>query len=303
MAGISATLVKELREKTGAGMMDCKKALQESQGDLDKAVEYLRQKGLASAGKKSGRVTAEGLIDSYIHFGGQIGVLVEVNCETDFVARNEAFKELVQDLAKQIAACPNVNYVQVSDIPAAVVEQEKAVAMGSDALQGKPEAVKQKIVEGKINKTLKEMCLLDQSFIKDQSLTVEDLIKQAISKLGENIKVRRFSRFVLGEGIDKVESNLAEEVAAQVAAKKAAPEPEQELSTEPATPSEPEQKLSSVPGASEPEQEVIVLEPEQEPDDSKPGPRATTAQGFDTNSAKKGPKKFPKKSSKKSSKK
>jgi elongation factor Ts len=219
MAEISAKTVKELREKTGAGMMDCKKALQETQGDMTKAVEYLRQKGLASAGKKAGRVAAEGLIDSYIHTGGRIGVLVEVNCETDFVARNEAFKSLVQDIAKQVAACPNVDYIQVSDIPAEVVEREKSIAMGSDALKGKPEAIKEKIVQGKIDKTLQEMCLMNQPFIRDQSITVEELVKQAIAQLGENIQVRRYSRFVLGEGIDKVESNLAEEVAAQVAGK------------------------------------------------------------------------------------
>ena len=219
MAEISAKTVKELREKTGAGMMDCKKALQETQGDMTKAVEYLRQKGLASAGKKAGRVAAEGLIDSYIHTGGRIGVLVEVNCETDFVARNEAFKSLVQDIAKQVAACPNVDYIQVSDIPAEVVEREKSIAMGSDALKGKPDAIKEKIVQGKIDKTLQEMCLMNQPFIRDQSITVEELVKQAIAQLGENIQVRRYSRFVLGEGIDTVESNLAEEVAAQVAGK------------------------------------------------------------------------------------
>jgi len=219
MAEISAQSVKELREKTGAGMMDCKKALTETQGDIEKAIEYLRQKGLASAGKKAGRVAAEGLIDSYIHTGNRIGVLVEVNCETDFVARNEAFKTLVQDIAKQIAAYSNVEYVKVSDIPPEIVEREKQVAMGSDALKGKPENVKEKIVQGKIEKTLKEMCLMDQPFIRDQSITVEELVKQAIAQLGENIQIRRFSRFVLGEGIEKKESNLAEEVAAQMAGK------------------------------------------------------------------------------------
>jgi len=219
MAEISAQSVKELREKTGAGMMDCKKALTETQGDIEKAIEYLRQKGLASAGKKAGRVAAEGLIDSYIHTGNRIGVLVEVNCETDFVARNEAFKTLVQDIAKQIAAYSNVEYVKVSDIPPEIVEREKQVAMGSDALKGKPENVKEKIVQGKIEKTLKEMCLMDQPFIRDQSITVEELVKQAIAQLGENIQIRRFSRFVLGGGREKKESNLAEEVAAQMAGK------------------------------------------------------------------------------------
>lgn len=222
MAAISAQVVKELREKTGAGMMDCKKALTEVDGDLEKAIDYLRKKGLASAGKKSGRVTAEGLVGSYIHFGGQIGVLVEVNCETDFVARNEEFKGLVQDLAKQVAACPNIVYVSVDEIPQDFVERERAIAIESDTLKGKPDNVKEKIVQGKIEKTLRELCLLDQPYIKDQSITVEELIKQVISKLGENIQVRRFSRFVLGEGIDKPVSNLAEEVAAQ-AGKAAAP--------------------------------------------------------------------------------
>lgn len=231
MAEISAKLVKELRDKTGAGMMDCKKALSESDGDMEKAIEWLRQKGLASAGKKSGRVTAEGLVDSYIHTGGRIGVLVEVNCETDFVARNEAFKELVQNIAKQIAACPNVEYVSTEDIPPAVIENERRVAMGSDALAGKPEQVKAKIVEGKLDKTLREMCLLDQAYIRDQNISVADLVTQSIAQLGENIKIRRFQRFILGEGIEKIESNLAAEVAAQTQAKvepTPAPTPEPE---------------------------------------------------------------------------
>ncbi|MEM9136385.1 MAG: translation elongation factor Ts [Cyanobacteria bacterium P01_F01_bin.42] len=220
MAGISAKDVKELRDKTGAGMMDCKKALQENDGDVAKAVDFLRKKGLASAGKKSGRATAEGLVESYIHFGGQIGVIVEVNCETDFVARNEAFKELVQDIAKQIAACPNVSYVSIDEIPSEIGEKEKAIALESDTLKGKPDNIKEKIVQGKVDKVLKEMCLLYQPFIKDQSITVEELIKQSISKLGENINIRRFQRYVLGEGIEKKEANLAEEVAAQTAAAK-----------------------------------------------------------------------------------
>ena len=223
MAEISAQVVKELREKTGAGMMDCKKALTEVGGNLEQAIDHLRKKGLASAGKKSGRVTAEGLIGSYIHFGGQIGVLVEVNCETDFVARNEEFKGLVQDLAKQIAACPNIVHVSVDEVPEDFVARERAIAVESDTLKGKPANVIDKIVQGKVDKTLRELCLLDQPYIKDQSITVEELIKQVISKLGENIQVRRFSRFVLGEGIDKPVSNLAEEVAAQTG-KSAAPE-------------------------------------------------------------------------------
>ncbi|MDG2992041.1 translation elongation factor Ts [Candidatus Synechococcus calcipolaris G9] len=215
MAEISAKLVKELRDKTGAGMMDCKKALTESEGDVEQAVGWLRQKGLASAGKKAGRQTAEGLVDSYIHTGGRIGVLVEVNCETDFVARNEKFKALVQDIAKQIAACQNVEYVSVEDIPADLIEKERQIALGSDALQGKPQEVKEKIVEGKLKKTLQEMSLLNQPFIRDQAKTVEELVKEHIAELGENIRIRRFNRFILGEGIEKQESNLAAEVAAQ----------------------------------------------------------------------------------------
>ncbi len=213
MAEISAQDVRELREKTGAGMMNCKRALQETNGEMAKAIEYLRQKGLASAAKKAGRLAAEGLVDSYIHTGGRIGVLVEVNCETDFVARNDAFKALVQDIAKQIAASSNVEYVQLSDISPEVVEREKAIALGSDALKGKPEAIKEKIVQGKVEKTLRDLCLMDQPFIRDQSITVEELVKQAVAQLGENIRIRRFSRFVLGEGIEKAQSDFAQEVA------------------------------------------------------------------------------------------
>jgi elongation factor Ts len=228
MADISAKLVKELREKTGAGMMDCKKALQETEGDLEKAAEWLRKKGIASAEKKAGKVAAEGLVDSYIHTGGRIGVLVEVNCQTDFVARNDAFKSLVSDIAKQIAACPNVEYVRVEDIPAAIVEKEKAIEAGKDDLSGKPENIKEKIVQGRIDKRLRELCLLDQPYIRDQSITVEELVKQNVAQLGENIQVRRFARFVLGEGIEKEEADFAAEVAAQIgtSAPVAAPEPE-----------------------------------------------------------------------------
>lgn len=161
MAEISAKDVKDLRERTGAGMMDCKKALQENSGEIEKAVEWLRQKGLASAGKKAGRVAAEGLVDSYIHTGGRIGVLVEVNCETDFVARNQAFVELVRNIAMQIAACPNVEYVKVSDIPAEIASKEKAIEMGKDDLAGKPDNIKEKIVSGRIDKRLKELSCFD----------------------------------------------------------------------------------------------------------------------------------------------
>ena len=216
MAEISAKLVKELRDKTGAGMMDCKKALKESEGDVTKATEWLRQKGITSADKKSGRVAAEGIVGSYIHTGGRVGVLVEVNCETDFVARREEFQTLVRNIAMQVAACPNVEYVKVEDIPPDVAQKEKEIEMGRDDLGGKPENIKEKIVQGRIEKRLKELCLMDQPYIRDQSISVEELVKQSISQLGENIQVRRFTRYVLGEGIEKEESNFAEEVAAQM---------------------------------------------------------------------------------------
>ncbi|MBD2232935.1 translation elongation factor Ts [Phormidium tenue] len=232
MAEISAKLVKDLRDKTGAGMMDCKKALKENDGNIEKSIEWLRQKGIASASKKEGRVAAEGIIGSYIHTGDRVGVLVEVNCETDFVARRDEFKSLVRDVAMQIVACPNVEYVRVSDIPAEVSEKEKSIEMGRDDIANKPEAMREKIVEGRIQKRLKELALMDQPFIKDQNISVEELIKQAVSKLGENIQVRRFSRFVLGEGIEKEESNFAEEVAAQAGLTKKEPVAEAEPAAE-----------------------------------------------------------------------
>jgi elongation factor Ts len=216
MAEISAKLVKELRDKTGAGMMDCKKALKETEGDIPKAAEWLRQKGITSAEKKAGRVAAEGLVGSYIHTGGRVGVLVEVNCETDFVARREEFQDLVRNIAMQVAACPNVEYVKVEDIPAELSQREKDIEMGRDDLAGKPDNIKEKIVVGRIEKRLKELSLMDQPYIRDQSISVEELVKQTIALLGENIQVRRFTRYVLGEGIEKEESNFAEEVAAQM---------------------------------------------------------------------------------------
>ncbi len=207
MAQISAKLVKELREKTGAGMMDCKKALAESDGDMEKAIEWLRQKGIMSAGKKEGRIAAEGLVESYIHTGGRIGVLVEVNCETDFVARREEFQTLVRNVAMQIAACPNVEYVKVEDIPPEVSAKEKEIEMGREDLAGKPDNIKEKIVQGRVDKRLKEISLMPQPYIRDQSITVEELVKQSVALLGENIQVRRFARSVLGEGIEKKESD------------------------------------------------------------------------------------------------
>jgi elongation factor Ts len=306
-------LSKSYAKKTGAGMMDCKKALKETDGDQEKAIEWLRQKGIAKADKVAGRTAADGLVDTYIQPGGEVGVLIEVNCQTDFVARNEAFKALVQNLAKQattaespealltqpyiedesltveafikqtsaqlgeniqlrrfakfalsegtqgvidsyihtggrvgvlvelnsqnavasrqefptlarnvamqVAACPNVEYVNVEEIPAEVAQKEKDIEMGRDDLANKPQNIKEKIVQGRIEKRLKELTLLDQPYIRDQSITVEELIKQSGSQLGESIQVRRFVRYILGEGIEKEESNFAEEVAAQMGSK------------------------------------------------------------------------------------
>jgi len=314
MAEISAKLVQELRQKTGAGMMDCKKALKETDGNIEEAADWLRKKGITSAGKKSDRIAAEGLVETYIQPGGRVGVLIEVNCQTDFVARNEAFKALVKNLAKQavtadsveslltqpyienesvtvdefikqtiatlgeniqlrrfvtfalaegtqgivdsyihtggrvgvlvelgsqtdsaaakeefqnlarnaamqVAACPNVEYVSVAQIPAEVAQKEKDIEMGKDDLANKPDNIKEKIVQGRIDKRLKELTLLDQPYIRDQSISVEELLKQVKGQVGEDIQVNRFVRYVLGEGIEKQESNFAEEVAAQMGAK------------------------------------------------------------------------------------
>jgi elongation factor Ts len=313
MAEISAKLVQELRQKTGAGMMDCKKALKETDGNVEEAMNWLRQKGIAKADKASNRIAAEGLVDTYIQPDGQVGVLIEVNCQTDFVARNESFKSLVKNLAKQaanadsveslltqpyiedasvtvdeavkqviatlgeniqvrrfvtfapagtpgkvdsyihtggrvgvlvevsaqtaaatdnvefqalakntamqVAACPNVEYVSVDQIPAEIVQKEKDIEMGKEDLASKPENIREKIVQGRIDKRLKEMTLLDQPYIRDQSISVEDLVKQVKSQVGEEVQVNRFVRYVLGEGIEKQEISFAEEVAAQMGTK------------------------------------------------------------------------------------
>ena len=313
MAEISAKLVQELRQKTGAGMMDCKKALKENDGNVDESIDWLRKKGIAKADKGSSRIAAEGLVDTYIQADGQVGVLIEVNCQTDFVARTEAFKALVKTLAQQaattdsvesllaqpyaekpsvtvdefiketiatlgeniqvrrfvnysltstpgiadsyihtggrvgvlmeltaqsalaaanaefqslaknaamqVAACPNVEYVSVDQIPVEVVTKEKSIEMGKDDLGNKPENIKEKIVQGRIDKRLKEMTLLDQPYIRDQSISVEDLVKQVKSTVGEEIQVNRFVRYILGEGIEKNEMSFADEVAAQIGAK------------------------------------------------------------------------------------
>jgi elongation factor Ts len=193
--------IKELREKTGAGIMDCKVALMQSQGDLTKAIDFLRQKGLATATQKAGRETREGMIGSYIHFGGKMGVLVEVNCETDFVARNPEFRELVKDLAMQIAgSIPPPQYIRREDVPAEVIEKERDIYIAQARETKKPETVIAKIAEGKIEKFLEEACLLEQPFIKDPQVKIKDLVAQKIAKMKENIQVRRFTRYQLGEG-------------------------------------------------------------------------------------------------------
>ena len=197
MVTISSDTGKELREKTGVGIMDCKRALAESSGDLEKAIDLLRQKGLASAAKKASRETKEGVISSYIHGAGKIGVLVEVNCETDFVARNSEFQELVKDIAMQIAAS-NPSYVRREDVPADVLEKERSIYKIQARESGKPEHVLDKIVEGKVEKFYVETCLLEQSFIKDPSVTINEMVQQKIAKIGENISVKRFSRYQLG---------------------------------------------------------------------------------------------------------
>ena len=211
-AEISAKIVKELRDKTSAGMMDCKKALQEAGGDFAKAEEALKKKGLATAAKKSGRIATEGIVEAYIHMGGKLGILVEVNCETDFVARRSEFQELARSIAMQIAACPQVQYINAADIPTEIAEREKKIEMEKDDLGNKPKEIKEKIVEGRRQKKLKEMVLLEQAFIRDSSITVDDLVKKNISTLGENIQIRRFERFVLGEGLEKKNENFSDEV-------------------------------------------------------------------------------------------
>ena len=197
MAGASQ-LVKELREKTGAGILDCQKALQENGDDIEKAIDYLRQKGLAAAQKKAGRETNQGLVHAYIHMGGKIGVLIEVNCETDFVARNEEFKTFVNDLALQVAAA-KPSYVKREDIPKEIVDKERVIYEGQAKEMGKPPAAWPKIVDGKLEKFYQESCLMEQAFIKDPAVTVKDRLALKIAKIGENMNIRRFTRYQLGE--------------------------------------------------------------------------------------------------------
>lgn len=195
---ISATQVKELRESTGAGVLDCRKALQENNGDFDKAVAFLREKGLAAAAKKVGREAREGAVELYSHGGGRVGVMVEVNCETDFVARTEQFRTFAHDLALQVAAA-NPRYLDLADVPAEVVEGEKTIARNRAIQEGKPEKVLDKIVEGRMEKFYQEVCLLQQPFVKDESLTIAELLKQTVATIGENVIIRRFTRWELGE--------------------------------------------------------------------------------------------------------
>ena len=216
---VSAATVKTLRDKSGAGMMDCKKALAECGGDVDKAADFLRKKGLASADKKASRVAAEGLVGSYIHAGSALGVLIEVNCETDFVARGDAFGELVADLAMQVAACPGVSVVSVDDVPAAELARERELESQKEDILSKPENIRAKIVDGRVAKIASERALLEQAFIKDIGKTVGDVVRAATAALGENIVVRRFARYNLGEGIEKAETDFAAEVAAQTGGK------------------------------------------------------------------------------------
>jgi len=211
---ISASDVKQLREKTGAGMMDCKHALTGANGDMEKAIKILREKGLASAAKKAGRIAAEGIVDSYIHLGGKIGVLVEVNCETDFVAKTPVFRQLVKDIAMQIAAA-NPLYLEPADVPAEVLEKEKEILRAQALNEGKPEKIIDKMVEGRLQKYYKEFCLLEQAFVKDPEKSIRDLVNEKIAELGEKISIRRFVRYEMGEGLEKRKDNFAEEVMKQ----------------------------------------------------------------------------------------
>lgn len=211
---ITAAMVKELREKSGAGMMDCKKALTETNGDMDKAVDFLREKGLASVAKKSSRIASEGLVESYVH-GGRIGVLVEVNSETDFVAKNEEFQNFVKDIAMQIAAVAP-KYVSREEVPVEEVEHEKNILTEQARSENKPEHIIEKMVEGRLEKFYEEICLLDQDFIKDSDKKIRDILNDLIAKIGENIKIRRFVRFEVGEGLEKREEDFAAEVAKQI---------------------------------------------------------------------------------------
>jgi elongation factor Ts len=215
MSNVSAALVKELRERTGAGMMDCKKALVETNGDIEKAIDFLREKGLAAAAKKAGRIAAEGVVEAYIHGAGKLGVLLEVNCETDFVAKNEDFRNFVKDIAMHIAAAKPL-FLSREEVSTEDLEREREVLKAQALNEGKPEAIVEKMVEGRIKKYYSENCLLEQAFVKDPDKTIETIVKEQISKIGENISIRRFVRWEMGEGLEKKQDNFVEEVMNQV---------------------------------------------------------------------------------------
>lgn len=202
MAKIEASLVKELRERTGAGMMDCKKALNETSGDMEKAVEFLREKGLAAANKKAGRITSEGIVEAYIHGGGRIGVLVEINCESDFVAKTDEFRTLCRDVAMQIAAA-NPQYIVREDVPADIIQHEKDILRAQAINEGKPEKIIDKMVEGRLEKFFADVCLMEQPFIREGEMTVKQYVQSKIAATGENMTVRRFVRYQMGEGLEK----------------------------------------------------------------------------------------------------
>ena len=212
--------VQDLRARTGVGMMDCKKALVATDGDMEKAIEFLREKGIATAAKKAGRIASEGIVDSYIHMGGKVGVLVEVNCETDFVARGDAFKTFVHDVALQIAAA-KPTYVTKEEVPASELEHEKEILKAQALNEGKPAAIVDRMVEGRVQKYYKDVCLMEQDFVKDPSKTITQLLNETISAIGEKIAVRRFVRYEMGEGLEKKVDNFAEEINEQVAKMKA----------------------------------------------------------------------------------
>lgn len=214
--GVTAEMVKSLREKTGAGIMDCKAALGETAGDVDKAIDYLRTKGLASADKKAGRIASEGVVASYIHAGGKIGVLLEINCETDFVARTDDFQEFVNNIALHIAAA-NPQYLQPDEIPNEQLEKEKGIFRAQALESGKPEKIIEKIIAGKIKKYTEECSLMTQAFVKDTDKTIAEYLKETITSVGEKINIRRFMRFQLGEGLEKKSEDFAEEVRKQMA--------------------------------------------------------------------------------------
>jgi elongation factor Ts len=214
MSAISAERINELRQKTGAGMMDCKKALQETSGDFEKAIDFLRKKGLAAAAKKASRIASEGLVGAYLHMGGKVGVLVEVNSETDFVAQTEDFKNFVKDVCLHVTAHKPL-YLQPEEVPAEVLSRERDIARDQARQSGKPENRLDQIVEGKVSKYFEENCLLEQSFVRDPSKKVRDILQELVAKLGENIKIRRFVRFEMGEGLEKKNEDFAQEVAAR----------------------------------------------------------------------------------------